>query len=346
MDSPRDPLALADWRRRVSELYGRIRDRAAGDPPGAHRDFIETRDRLFRTHPSTPLGESARRVFAGLSYAPYRPGWRVVGRVEHHVARDTLALDSGGDGTLTLVRVGRVAFLCPEGDGALDLFWVSGTAEASSYPSATLRTGGARTGEADTCTTPSRARTSGPARPTWCWTSTSPTTPPARTTIAGPARWRRRATCSPFQSPRANDLRDGTPERGSLSRTPRASTSASLPPRLPLRGSVRPRQERSAHDRQWSGSGRAGAPRDHRSQPGGMEPGRGIGDRAPPALATTRLVTRPRILGSAPPTRPGRWSRRRVRRSSGIRPSRSLAPGSRGSPPGRPPFPSPPCRAR
>jgi uncharacterized protein (DUF1684 family) len=110
----------------VSELYGRIRDRAAGDPPGAHRDFIETRDRLFRTHPSTPLGESARRVFAGLSYAPYRPGWRVVGRVEHHVARDTLALDSGGDGTLTLVRVGRVAFLCPEGDGALDLFWVSG----------------------------------------------------------------------------------------------------------------------------------------------------------------------------------------------------------------------------
>ncbi len=119
-------MALADWRRRVFELYTRIRDRAVADPRGAHRDFIETRNRLFRTHPCTPLAESARRAFTGLRHAPYHSAWRTVGRIERHVVRESLAVEAGVDGTLTLSRIGRVAFLGPEGDAELDLFWIPG----------------------------------------------------------------------------------------------------------------------------------------------------------------------------------------------------------------------------
>ena len=126
MHPPPDPLALADWRRRVFELYARIRARAATDPLDAYRDFIETRNRLFRTHSCTPLAESARRAFTGLRHAPYSPVWRTVGRIERHAVRDTLAVDAGVDGTFAVSRIGRVAFVGPEGDGELDLFWIPG----------------------------------------------------------------------------------------------------------------------------------------------------------------------------------------------------------------------------
>ncbi len=58
---------------------------------------------------------------------------------------------------------------------------------------------------AATCSTRSRAPTSANSTVVCCSTSTSPTTRPARTTIAGPAPWRRRRTGSSSRSGRASE---------------------------------------------------------------------------------------------------------------------------------------------
>ena len=121
-----DPLALADWRRRVATLYAEVRERSLSDARAARDGLQARRDELFKTHPCTPLDEAARQAFSGLPYYPYRPDWRVAGRVDHHVARETTPVGVGQDGVLSLVRAGRVDFVCPAGDGTLDLFWVAG----------------------------------------------------------------------------------------------------------------------------------------------------------------------------------------------------------------------------
>lgn len=77
----RDPtwLDLYDWRQRVAAMYA-ARDAAtlAGDDGEAIlRRFRGTKDDLFAGHPQSPLGDEARRDFAGLRYFPYAPLLRV-----------------------------------------------------------------------------------------------------------------------------------------------------------------------------------------------------------------------------------------------------------------------------
>lgn len=120
-----DPVALASWRRRIAELYAEAR-RGELDPEKARALFRSVRDDLFRDHPCTPLDDGARRSFSGLSYFPYRPGWRLVGRVDTHVERHSTHVDLGPDGSIGLVRVGRVDFTGPAGDGSLSLYWIAG----------------------------------------------------------------------------------------------------------------------------------------------------------------------------------------------------------------------------
>ena len=67
-------LELADWRRRVSELYAAVR--AAKDPESGHALWRSERDALFRNHPQSPLppGDPLRET--GLPYWPYDPSLR------------------------------------------------------------------------------------------------------------------------------------------------------------------------------------------------------------------------------------------------------------------------------
>ncbi len=124
--APADPFALIEWRRRIAELYSEVRVRSDLDPADARERFRQERDRLFADHPSTPLNENQRAAFTGLRYFPYRSEWRVVGRLEAAVGRSEIRVDLGAEGTSTLVRVGRVAFVGPLGEGGLDVFWVAG----------------------------------------------------------------------------------------------------------------------------------------------------------------------------------------------------------------------------
>ncbi len=53
-DGPIPELTLADWRRRVSDLYSDVRVRRLSDPDGALGLWRRTRETLYREHPRTP----------------------------------------------------------------------------------------------------------------------------------------------------------------------------------------------------------------------------------------------------------------------------------------------------
>jgi hypothetical protein len=78
-----DRLELADWRRRVADLYTEVRATAATDPRAAWDHWRETRERLYREHAMSPVPPGDRASFHATHF-PYEPGLRF----EVAVARD------------------------------------------------------------------------------------------------------------------------------------------------------------------------------------------------------------------------------------------------------------------
>lgn len=111
-------LELADWRRQVTELYARVRAARESDPRAAHDDWRETRDRLFRGHTETPLGDQTG--FAGLAYQAYDPSFAWHADVDTDVERDRFPVATSGGGQMDFVRFGRVDLPI----GSLDVFWL------------------------------------------------------------------------------------------------------------------------------------------------------------------------------------------------------------------------------
>ncbi len=110
---------LADWRRRVAELY--LTPPTEGEQ--GWEQFRGGRDALFREHPQAPLTAEQRAAFEGLPYFPYQA--EAVGscRLEPPEDEGPLEIDTGGDdGVVRYRRVGRL----DTSYGALTLFWIQG----------------------------------------------------------------------------------------------------------------------------------------------------------------------------------------------------------------------------
>src|SRR5438132_11833983 len=72
--------------------------------------FRQARDKLFRTHPQSPIEPDERASFQGLRYFDPDPAYRVTARVEPGDGSE-LAIDTGGeDGAIKFRRVGRLVF--------------------------------------------------------------------------------------------------------------------------------------------------------------------------------------------------------------------------------------------
>src|SRR2546428_4625326 len=113
-------LDLAEWRRRVGDLY-----RLSG--PDALARFRRGRDELFRTHPQSPLSEEARTRFTGLRYFDHDPSYQIRVRVEPADAGDPLEIDTGGDdGVITYRRAGWLRFGLGGQDHRLTVFSLVG----------------------------------------------------------------------------------------------------------------------------------------------------------------------------------------------------------------------------
>ena len=96
-------LEVADWRRRVFSLYGRVRE--ATDLVAAHDLWRRERDDLFANHPSTPLLPEDRADFTGLPVRPYDAAWRF--EVEVTAAGERrMDVETGTDGIVPFELIG------------------------------------------------------------------------------------------------------------------------------------------------------------------------------------------------------------------------------------------------
>ncbi len=102
---------LADWRRRISELYAAAR--AHDDPERAHALWRSGRDALFRAHPQSPLppGDPLRET--GVPYWPYDPALRFNLPLLPAPGPEQRLAPAGGDGSARLRLLGQVELPAP-----------------------------------------------------------------------------------------------------------------------------------------------------------------------------------------------------------------------------------------
>jgi uncharacterized protein (DUF1684 family) len=127
-------LELADWRRRLADLYAEVRGEATANPEAAWERWRSVREELFRTHPQSPVPASDRPTFRARHWA-YDPSWQF--EVEVHVESPvttepvgglSLALPISTGGQESLRRIGWVEVPLAGGAPPLGLFWMSGYA--------------------------------------------------------------------------------------------------------------------------------------------------------------------------------------------------------------------------
>ena len=122
--SVRDMITLADWRRRLYELYATIR--SMSDPAQACRLWRTRRDALLRDHPQSPLSTSERATFGGLPYFAYNPAARHLVDLEP-IERDAPETQSlRDDGQVHLLPFARTRGLDAALGGELIVYWIAG----------------------------------------------------------------------------------------------------------------------------------------------------------------------------------------------------------------------------
>jgi hypothetical protein len=107
----------------VSELYAAIR---AAEPRVGWDIWRQTRYRLFREHPQSPLEPDQRAPSPHIPLFPYDPALRF--EVETRPAGDRIPrrVDTGRDGALTMTAFAETDGLADALGGELTLFWIGG----------------------------------------------------------------------------------------------------------------------------------------------------------------------------------------------------------------------------
>jgi uncharacterized protein (DUF1684 family) len=147
-------LELADWRRRIADLYVAVRAEAEDDPESAWEIWRETRESLFRKHAQSPVPAADRGRFRARHW-PYDPRLRFEAIVAPLAKADSVRaaapegfgpapgktsaglLDFGGlsialpistGGEEAFSRIGRVVVRLPGGARELGVYWMAGYA--------------------------------------------------------------------------------------------------------------------------------------------------------------------------------------------------------------------------
>ena len=144
-----DVLTLADWRRTIGSLYADVRRLAETDPAAALGHWRETRERLFRDHPQSPVPADRRPRFQAAHFE-HDPALRFVVPVEPVGAAGAadgfgglgpidfgdgatsgagpVELPVSGGGLMAFRRFGAVTVPFPAGARRLELYWMEGYA--------------------------------------------------------------------------------------------------------------------------------------------------------------------------------------------------------------------------
>lgn len=134
-------LELADWRRRIADLYAEVRTAAVSDPEAAWRHWRAARQELFRGHPQSPVPPAGRTGFDA-NHWPYDARLRFEAIVDPVAAAAAgssvtamapfgglslvLPVSTGGQEAFT--RIGRVMIPFPGGGRELGVYWMAGYA--------------------------------------------------------------------------------------------------------------------------------------------------------------------------------------------------------------------------
>jgi uncharacterized protein len=127
-------LDLADWRRRVVEMYAAWRHESEADPEHATVRLRATKDELFRTHPQTPLKPEDRARFGGLSYFRYDHAYRMTAVVEPAAPPAVpgmfaqIELPASVAPEFSFRLIGRAILSGPLAGATLPVFWMAGYA--------------------------------------------------------------------------------------------------------------------------------------------------------------------------------------------------------------------------
>ena len=117
-------LELADWRRRVAMLYAELR---SDERPGPMRAvaFRSARDRLFDSHPASPVPEEERRDFRGVAYFRHDAAFEIRARLEPDPEAPPVDAPRSGEGPqLPFERIGWVRFSIDGVPCRLSVFWL------------------------------------------------------------------------------------------------------------------------------------------------------------------------------------------------------------------------------
>jgi hypothetical protein len=144
--SPAGRAWLADWRRRITELYAEVRETAERDPAAAWERWRTKREALFRGHPQSPVPAAERDGFRARHW-PYNDALRFTPVIEPAAVADgepgvepgvatmpprplgmAIALPNSGSENLAFDRVGIVGLPLVGGVATLDVFWMRGYA--------------------------------------------------------------------------------------------------------------------------------------------------------------------------------------------------------------------------
>lgn len=118
-------LDLADWRRRVAALYDALR-RDTRAEPARLLGFRAAKDRLFASHPSSPLPVGRRREFRGLAYWRHAPELALHARLEPDPEAPQLDLPRSGSGPqMAYARIGWVSFEVGGTPARLAVYWLN-----------------------------------------------------------------------------------------------------------------------------------------------------------------------------------------------------------------------------
>jgi hypothetical protein len=118
-------LELADWRRQVAGMYAAVR--AAPDPgPETLAAFRADRDRLFATHPQSPIPAAERAAFSGLPYWPYDDAWRLRARLEPEPETAPASLPVSTGDPFAFSRIGWATLDLAPAPRRLAVYWLAG----------------------------------------------------------------------------------------------------------------------------------------------------------------------------------------------------------------------------
>lgn len=129
-------VGLADWRRRINDLYASVRAQPEERVEVAWESWRSERETLFRLHGQSPIPATDRSGFVARHW-PYDPALRFavavtpdgeIDRTEQTGDGQALALPVSDGATMAFERIGWLTIPFPAGTRRLALYWMAGYA--------------------------------------------------------------------------------------------------------------------------------------------------------------------------------------------------------------------------